>query len=87
MRRTKHLAPDSVYTDDVATMLSHLDHNERTGISAETVAATIVRAIDARRPKQFYAVGSGAPWVFGLKRALPRETVSHIVARRHGLRR
>lgn len=86
-RRTKYLRPDSVYEHDVATMLEHLDRNEQGGISAATVAAKIVTAIEADRPRQFYAVGSGAPLVFALKRLLPRETLSKIVARKHGLKR
>ncbi|MCF2586686.1 SDR family oxidoreductase [Brevibacterium sp. UCMA 11752] len=86
-RRTKYLNPGSVYTDDVTTMLSHLDDNERQGISPETVAATIVKAIDAVRPREFYAVGSRSPLPFLLKRALPRSVVSRIIAGQHGLKR
>lgn len=86
-RRTKYLNPDSVYAHDVATMLEHLDRNERNGISASTVAATVLKAIEADRPRQFYAVGSAAPLVFALRRLLPRELLSKITARRHGLKR
>ena len=86
-RRTKYIEPDSAYADDMATMLEHLDRNEQGGISASTVAATILTAIEADRPREFYAVGSGAPLVFALKRMLPRGVLSKIVARRHGLKR
>lgn len=86
-RRTKYLAPGSVYTDDVTTMLGHLDDNERRGISPEAVGAVIVKAIDTARPREFYAVGSRSPLPFLLKRALPRSLVSRIIAGRHGLKR
>lgn len=86
-RRTKYLSPGSVYTDDVKTMLEHLDDNERGGISAETVATTIITAIEAARPREFYAVGSRAPLPFLLKRVLPRAVMSRIVAAQHGLKR
>lgn len=84
-RRTKYLAEGSVYAEDVATMLQHLDANERGGISADTVAATVLTAIEAKRPRELYAVGSRAPLPFLLKRALPRGVMSAIVARQHGL--
>lgn len=86
-RRTKYLSPGSVYTDDVSTMLKHLDENERGGISPETVATTIVTVIEAARPREFYAVGSRSPLPFLLKRALPRGVLSRIVAAQHGLKR
>ena len=69
------------------SMLEHLDANERGGIPAEKVAATIVDAMVAPRPREFYAVGSRAPLPFLLKRALPRELLSKIVAAQHGLKR
>ena len=87
LRRTKYLEEGSPYTDDVTTMLEHLDANERGGIPAEKVAATIVDAMVAPRPREFYAVGSRAPLPFLLKRALPRELLSKIVAAQHGLKR
>ena len=86
-RRTKYLDEDSPYSTDVTTMLEHLDANERGGIPAEKVASTIVDAIIAPRPREFYAVGSRAPLPFILKRALPRSLVSKIVAAQHGLKR
>ena len=84
-RRTKYLAEDSTYADRFRTMLRALDGNERKGISAEKVAATILRAIEDTRPRRLYAVGSSAPLAFALKRALPREVSEKVVARRHGL--
>jgi hypothetical protein len=63
-----------------------LDANERKGISAATVAATIVAAIEADKPRSLYAVGSNAPLVFALRRVAPRAVVEKMVARRHGLR-
>jgi NAD(P)-dependent dehydrogenase (short-subunit alcohol dehydrogenase family) len=84
-RRTHYLADGSPYTAEYNTMIERLDHNERHGIPPETVAVTIVKAIDADLPRSFYAVGSNAPVVFGLQRLVPRPVVERMVARRHGL--
>jgi short-subunit dehydrogenase len=85
LRRTHYLAPGSPYTADYNTMIERLDANERAGISPAKVAAKIVEAIDADPPRSFYAVGSNAPLVFGLRRVVPRSVVERMVARRHGL--
>ncbi|HKC28525.1 MAG TPA: SDR family oxidoreductase [Jatrophihabitans sp.] len=85
-RRTHYLAEGSPYADEYRTMIAKLDANERSGISAEQVAVTIGKAIDADPPRSFYAVGSNAPFVFALRRVVPRATVERMVARRHGLR-
>lgn len=87
LRRTKYLDEGSPYAEDVATMLDHLDANERNGILPEKVVATIVDAIVSPRPREFYAVGSRAPLPFLLKRVLPRGLMSKIVAAQHGLKR
>jgi short-subunit dehydrogenase len=84
-RRTHYLADGSPYADEYRTMIARLDANERNGISAAKVAATILKAIDADPPRSFYAVGSRAPLVFALRRLLPRGAVERMVARRHGL--
>lgn len=84
-RRTHYLQDGSVYSGEYHTMIDRLDANERNGVSAATVAATIVKAIDAEAPRSFYAVGSRAPLVFALRRLLPRSAVERMVARRHGL--
>ena len=86
-RRTKYVAPDSPYAAEFRTMIDILDGNERNGISPDTVAKTVLAAIDAPKPKQLYAVGSNAPMVFALRRLLPREAVERMVHRRHGIRR
>ncbi|WP_181275043.1 SDR family oxidoreductase [Brevibacterium oceani] len=87
LRRTKYLEEGSPYAEDIATMLDHLDANERNGIPPEKVAATITDAIVSPRPREFYAVGSRAPLPFLLKRVLPRRLMSTIVAAQHGLKR
>ena len=61
--------------------------NERAGITPKQVAEVIVKAIEADKPREFAAVGSNAPLVFLLKRLVPVEVVSSIVARKHGLKR
>ncbi|MBP1161875.1 short-subunit dehydrogenase [Rhodococcus sp. PvR044] len=85
-RRTHYLDEGSPYTAEYRTMIAALDANERAGISGQKVAETVVKAIEADRPKQLYAVGSNAPVTFALRRMLPRTMVEKLVARRHGLR-
>ncbi|MFI5491320.1 SDR family oxidoreductase [Actinoplanes sp. NPDC051859] len=86
-RRTRYVADDSPHRADFDTMLTALDRNERAGVSAERVAHTIVKAIEAPRPKALYAVGSNAPLVFALRRLLPASVVEKVVHKRHGLAR
>ncbi|MCX3060787.1 SDR family oxidoreductase [Streptomyces beihaiensis] len=85
-RRTQYVADGSPFQDAYETMLSRLNHHEAHGTSAEKVAAKVVAAIEARRPRQLYAVGNAAPVVFALRRILPRGATEFMVHRRHGLR-
>lgn len=85
-RRTQYLADDSPFGEEYHTMLSALNANEAAGVSADAVAAVVVKAIEAPRPKSLYAVGSNAPLVFPLRRMLPRGVVERMTAHRHGLR-
>jgi NAD(P)-dependent dehydrogenase (short-subunit alcohol dehydrogenase family) len=84
-RRTKYIADDSPHQQAFRHMLRVLDGNERDGIDARRVARTIVSAIEAEEPDALYAVGSGAPAVFALKRALPASAVERVVHRKFGL--
>ncbi|MFG1603663.1 SDR family oxidoreductase [Actinoplanes sp. NPDC049265] len=86
-RRTNFVAENSVHAEDFGTVLSYLNSNERGGTPTEQVVATIIRAVEAERPKPFYAVGSGAPWVFALRRIVPRTLAERLTQRKHGLRR
>lgn len=86
-RRSTYVAADSPHRRDLATMLAVLDRNERAGVAPERVAATILTAIEAARPKPRYAVGSNAPLVFALRRVLPASLVEKMIHRRHGLPR
>lgn len=86
-RRTNYVAPDSPHRRDFETMLAALDRNEKSGTSATRVAATIVKAIEAERPKRLYAVGSNAPVVFALRRIAPAGLAEKLTHRRHGLSR
>jgi short-subunit dehydrogenase len=85
-RRTHYLAPDSPYTDEYRAMITALDANERAGTAPDRVAATILAAIEADRPRPLYAVGSNASVAFALRRLVPRTVTERAVARRHGLR-
>jgi NAD(P)-dependent dehydrogenase (short-subunit alcohol dehydrogenase family) len=85
-RRTKYIAEDSPYAAPFKKMLKALDSNEREGIAPERVARTIVDAIEEKSPASLYAVGSNAPTVFALRRALPRGAVERVVGRMYGVR-
>jgi NAD(P)-dependent dehydrogenase (short-subunit alcohol dehydrogenase family) len=85
-RRTKYISEDSPYAKPFKKMLKVLDGNEREGISPERVARTIVDAIEEKAPASLYAVGSSAPTVFALRRALPRGAVERVVGRMYGIR-
>jgi NAD(P)-dependent dehydrogenase (short-subunit alcohol dehydrogenase family) len=84
-RRTKYVSEDSPHAPAFQKMLKVLDGNEREGITAERVARTIVQALEADEPAPLYAVGSNAPAVFALRRALPRGMVEAIVNRTYGI--
>ncbi|MFJ9555255.1 SDR family oxidoreductase [Nocardiopsis sp. NPDC101807] len=84
-RRTQYLRDGSPFAGEYRTMLTALDANESAGISAARVARTVVRAVEADRPRPLYAVGSNAPVVFALRRLFPRSLVLAVVARKHGL--
>src|SRR4051812_1205504 len=84
-RRTHYLPDGSPFTDEYRTMISHLDANERSGVSAAKVAQKILTAAEAEHPRPLYAVGSNAPLVFALRRVVPRAVAEKMVARRHGL--
>ena len=85
-RRTKYIAEDSPYATPFKKMLKTLDANEREGVAPERVARTIVDAIEEKEPASLYAVGSNAPAVFALRRALPRGAVERVLGRMYGVR-
>ena len=84
-RRTTYIADGSPHSTGFHTMLTALNRNESTGIAAEKVAGTVLAAIESSRPKPFYAIGSRAPFVFALRRLLPRTAIEKMVAKAHGL--
>jgi short-subunit dehydrogenase len=86
-RRSKYTSEDSPHRADFERMLAALDRNEAAGVPAERVAATIVKAIEAARPRAHYAVGSNAALVFPLRRLLPTALAEKATHRRHDLRR
>jgi short-subunit dehydrogenase len=86
-RRTRYINEDSVYAAGFGKMMTKLDHNIDHGIAPAKVAETIVKAIEAPRPKPLYAVGSSAPLVFTLRRLAPRAVVESVIARAYGLPR
>ncbi|QIS10710.1 SDR family oxidoreductase [Nocardia arthritidis] len=86
-RRTKYVRENSPHRADFDRFMDRLDKNQADGIAPERVAATIVTAIEAPRPRPLYAVGSNAPVMFAVRRLLPRTVMESLIARAHGLRR
>lgn len=86
-RRTKYVADGSPYAAECARVVATLDRREAEGISPEQVAATVLAAIEADRPRPLYARGSRAPVVFTLQRLVPHSVFEKIQARMFGLRR
>ncbi|MCO8269236.1 SDR family oxidoreductase [Actinoplanes sp. TRM 88003] len=86
-RRTSYIEPGSPHAPDYERMLAALNRNEASGTSAERVAATIVTAIEAAKPRQRYAVGSNAALVFPARRLLPIWLAEKLTHRRHDLSR
>ncbi|MFE6861456.1 SDR family oxidoreductase [Nocardia sp. NPDC057668] len=86
-RRTKYLNEGSAHTADFTRFMAKLDEKQASGIAPEQVARTIVRAAQADRPHQLYAVGSNAPLMFAVRRVLPRGVMERLIAAAHGLRR
>lgn len=84
-RRTRYIADGSPHEQAFRRMLEVLDRDERHGTSPARVARTVLEAIEAERPAPLYAVGSNAPAVFALRRALPRRVVETLLARKYGL--
>ena len=67
--------------------MTALDQQQAKGITPQQVAATIVSAVEDRRPRPLYAVGSNAPAMFALRRLLPRTVIEKVIARAYGLSR
>ena len=84
-RRTRYIAEDSPHLASFRAMLKILDRNEKEGAHPARVARTIVRAIEADEPDPLYAVGSNAPAIFALRRALPQSVVEGLLARKFGI--
>ena len=85
-RRTTHIADGSPHREGYEAVLAALNSKERGGTPVERVSGTIVEAIEADRPKPFYAVGSRAPLVFALRRLMPRGTAERVIQKQYGLR-
>lgn len=84
-RRTTYIDKHSVYNAEFTQMLTHLNHNESTGITPERVANHILTALFATRPKPLYAIGSLSQLAFPISRLLPLETMHGLINKKHGL--
>lgn len=85
-RRTRYISDGSPYTRDYETVSKAMQRNEDRGIEASTVAALVVKAIEANKPVPLYAVGNKAPLVFTVRRLAPRAFTEKMMARFHGLK-
>ena len=73
----------SAYAQHAEAVTAVLERADRPGAGAEpeAVAATIVRAATARRPRTRYPVGRGAATVIRARRLLPDRVVDRVVRR------
>jgi short-subunit dehydrogenase len=85
-RRTRYQAEGSPYAEPYRRVSKALDAGEDRGVAPERVAATVVKAIEADRPRPLYAVGSSAPLAFAMQRILPRAVAEKIIGRRYGVK-
>lgn len=84
-RRTKYCDENSPYRARFISAIAALDKKEATGISAEKVAETVVKAVEDKKTLPLYAVGSNAPVVFLARRLLPRTVIESVMAKAYGI--
>ena len=85
-RRTKYVDPDGIFAQEFTQMQNQLDANERSGIRPERVAQRIASAIEADRPKPFYACGSASWLAFPVSRVVPVQWMLNLISRKHSLK-
>lgn len=84
-RRDRTVTPGSPYTERCQRVANAIDTAETRGLPPARIAQTIVKAVEAKNPKPFYAVAREAPLAFTLRRLLPRQAMERLTAHRHGL--
>lgn len=84
-RRTVYIEKSGPYARDFQRMLTTLNRNEATGITAEDIAELVAEVVNARRPRAVYARGSLAPAPYILQRLVPKETMLRVMRAKHGL--
>lgn len=84
-RRTKYINDNSPYKQEFTSAIAALDAKESQGITADKVAKTVVKAVEAKKTPSLYAVGSNAPVVFLARRLLPREVIESVMAKAYGI--
>ncbi|WP_030168280.1 MULTISPECIES: SDR family oxidoreductase [Actinomycetes] len=85
-RRTKYIGSTSPYTHDFTSAIAVLDKKEVQGITAARVARTVVKAVEDKKTRPLYAVGSNAPMVLLAQRLLPRTVIESVMAKAYGIR-
>jgi short-subunit dehydrogenase len=84
-RRSRVAPQDSPYLPGLETLEANARKKENDGLRPEKMAATILRAVEAPRPRPLYATGSNASLVFTLKRLLPRAVMERLVLGSYGM--
>lgn len=75
----------SEYREDMLQMKSVRDKNMEKAPGPEVVAKKVIRILNKRRPKPFYAVGGMGPLFVFLKRLLPDRITETLVRKNYGL--
>lgn len=69
------------YANVAGDLVRITEREERTGIAAETVAQTVLQALQARRPRARYAVGNPPGWQRRIAALLPEHVRDKLIAR------
>lgn len=84
-RRTRYAGADSPFEPRFSHVIETLDAREKLGISADQVAAKVLEAVRAERPRPLYAVGDNSVMAFLMLRLLPRTVTERIINRKFGV--
>ncbi|WP_409344026.1 SDR family oxidoreductase [Paenibacillus sp. MBLB4367] len=76
-----HEAPDSPYAPMIRSFRSYNEKAERSAGDPAVVARTIVRAVQARRPRMRYVCGADAKSIVIMRAMLPWSWIERIIAK------
>lgn len=84
-RRTRYANENSAFEPRFSRVVETLDAREKLGAPADGVAAKVLQAIRAKRPRPLYAVGAHSVLAFLMLRLLPRTLTERIINREFGI--